>query len=129
LLLSLSLLRIHLRQNPLRNLILLITSEKLKKTLSSLELKRIHKPKFPPTSLTKNWYPRPTPPDIQFEEINFQSQFAVFANKLYEWNIDGLSEHQILDKLTHMTMVSNSYATNHSLGQPKVIDLLVSGFT
>jgi hypothetical protein len=107
----------------------LITSEKLKKTLSSLELKRIHKPKFPPTSLTKNWYPRPTPPDIQFEEINFQSQFAVFANKLYEWNIDGLSEHQILDKLTHMTMVSNSYATNHSLGQPKVIDLLVSGFT
>jgi hypothetical protein len=96
--------------------------------MSSLELNRIHKPKFPPTSLTKNWYPRPTPPNIQFEERNFQSQFAISADKLYEWNIDGLSEQQILDKLTHMTMVSNSYATNHSLSQPEVIDLLVSGF-
>jgi hypothetical protein len=63
-----------------------------KKTLSALELNRIHKPKFPPTSLTKNWYPKPTPPDIQFEERNFQSQFAVSADKLYEWNIDGLAE-------------------------------------
>jgi hypothetical protein len=96
--------------------------------MSSLELNRIHKPKFPPASLTKNWYPRPTPPNIQFEERNFQSQFAIFADKLYEWNIDGLSKQQILDKLTHMTMVSNSYATNHGLSQPEVIDLLVSGF-
>jgi len=41
---------------------------KVEKALSALELNRIHKPKFPPMSLTKNWYPRPTPPDIQFEE-------------------------------------------------------------
>jgi hypothetical protein len=64
----------------------------VEKALSSLELKRIHKPKFPPTSLTKNWYPRPTPPNIQFEERNFQSQFTVSTDKLYEWNIEGLSE-------------------------------------
>jgi hypothetical protein len=37
--------------------------------------------------------------------------------------------NKILDKLTHMTMVSNSYATNHGLSQPEVIGLLVSGFT
>jgi hypothetical protein len=65
---------------------------KVEKALSAFELNRIHKPKFPPTSFTKNWYPKPTPPDIQFEERNFQSQFAVFADKLYEWNIDGLAE-------------------------------------
>ncbi|CAL8074927.1 unnamed protein product [Prunus armeniaca] len=52
-----------------------------------------------PTSLTKNWYPRPTPPDIQFEERNFQTQFSVSSDKLYEWNIDGLSEQETLNKL------------------------------
>jgi hypothetical protein len=67
----------------------------IEKALSSLELKRIHKPKFPPTSLTKNWYPKPTPPDIKFEERNFQSQFAVSANKLYEWNIDDIKLQNI----------------------------------
>jgi hypothetical protein len=102
---------------------------KVEKAFSALELNRIHKPKFSPTSFTKNWYPRPTPPDIQFEERNFQSQFAVSADKLYEWNIDGLAEQQILDKLTHMTMVSSSYVMNHNLSQPEVVDLLVKGFT
>jgi hypothetical protein len=102
---------------------------KVEKALSALELSRIHKPKFPLTSFTKNWYPKPTPPDIQFEERNFQSQFAVSADKLYEWNIDGLAEQQILDKLTHMTMVSSSYVMNHDLSQLEVVDLLVAGFT
>jgi hypothetical protein len=102
---------------------------KVEKTLSALELNRIKNPRFSPTSLTKNWYPKPTPLDIQFEERSFQSQFAVSANKLYEWNIDGLAEQQILDKLTHMTMVSSSYVMNHNLSQPEVVDLLVVGFT
>jgi hypothetical protein len=76
-----------------------------------------------------NWYPKLTPPDIQFEERSFQSQFVVSADKLYEWNIDGLAEQQILDKLAHMTMVSSSYVMNHNLSQPEVVDLLVAGFT
>jgi hypothetical protein len=46
---------------------------KAEQALSSLELNRIRKPKFTLTGLTKNYYPRPTPPDIQFEERNFQS--------------------------------------------------------
>ena len=43
-------------------------------------------------SFTKNWYSKPTPPDMQFEKRVFQTQFSVSADKLYEWNIDGLSE-------------------------------------
>ncbi|KAI5330043.1 hypothetical protein L3X38_029440 [Prunus dulcis] len=82
-----------------------------------------------PTSLTKNWYPRPTPPDIQFEERNFQTQFSVSSDKLYEWNIDGLSEQEILNKLQHMSMVANSYITNHSFRQFEIVPLLVTGFT
>ena len=45
-----------------------------------------------PMPLTKNWYSKPTPPDMQFEERSFQTQFFVSADKLYEWNIDGLFE-------------------------------------
>ncbi|CAL8990427.1 unnamed protein product [Prunus brigantina] len=82
-----------------------------------------------PTSLTKNWYPKPTPPDIQFEERNFQTQFSVSSDKLYEWNIDGLSEQEIFNKLQHMSMVANSYITNHSFRQSDIVPLLVTGFT
>ena len=37
-----------------------------------------------PISFTKNWYSKPTPPDMQFEERSFQTQFSVSANKIYE---------------------------------------------
>ncbi|CAL8995955.1 unnamed protein product [Prunus brigantina] len=91
-------------------------------------IKRLDK-HISPTSLTKNWYPRPTPPDIQFEERNFQTQFSVSSDKLYEWNIDGLSEQEIFNKLQHMSMVANSYVTNHSFRQSEIVPLLVTGFT
>ena len=64
--------------------------DKLEKVFGKLQ--RITNKKPNPTSFTKNRYPKPTPPDMQFEERNFQHQFSVSADKLYEWNIDGLFE-------------------------------------
>ena len=95
---------------------------------SDLKLNRLRN-KVNPASLTKNWYPKPTPPNIQFEERNSQSQFSVSSDKLYEWNIDGLSEQEILNKLQHMSMVANSYITNHSFRQSEIVPLLETGFT
>ncbi|KAI8563669.1 hypothetical protein RHMOL_Rhmol03G0127200 [Rhododendron molle] len=92
-------------------------------------IKRLVYPTTNPTSLTKNWYSRPTPPDLQFEENNLANQFSVSSSKLYEWNIDGLSEHQILEKLNHMSMAANSYLSNTDLDQAQIVDLLTSGFT
>ncbi|KAI8543356.1 hypothetical protein RHMOL_Rhmol08G0210800 [Rhododendron molle] len=82
-----------------------------------------------PVSHTRNWYSRPTPVDIQYEENNLLNQFSVSSTKLYEWNIDGLSEHQILEKLNHMSMVASSYLTNTNLNQPQNVELLASAFT
>ena len=82
-----------------------------------------------PMSFTKNWYSRPTPLDMQFEERNFQTQFSVSAEKFYEWNIDGLTEQEIINKMSHMSMVRISYQNNHDLGQPKIVNLLVTGFS
>ena len=82
-----------------------------------------------PMSFTKNWYPRPTPPDMQFEERVFQTQFSVFADKLYEWNINGLSEQEIINKMSHMSMIGIAYQNNHDLDQPKIVNLLVTSFS
>ena len=64
--------------------------EHLENQFRGLEVKRLHQPT--PTSLTKKWYPKPIPPNLQFEERNVSNQFSVSSSKLYEWNIDGLSE-------------------------------------
>jgi hypothetical protein len=100
---------------------------KLEKAFGKIQRMTTKKPN--PTTFTKNWYPRPTPPDMQFEERSFQHQFSVSANKLYEWNIDGLSEQEVLNKLSHLTMVANSYMTNHQLNHIEIIDLLATGFS
>ena len=80
-------------------------------------------------SFTKNWYSRPTPPDMQFEERVFQTQFSVSIDKLYEWNIDGLSEQEIFNKMSHMSMVGIAYQNNHDLDQPEIVNLLVTSFS
>ena len=98
--------------------------EKLENQFRGLEVKRLYQPT--PTTLTKNWYPRPTPPDLQFKERN-SHQFSVTSSKLYEWNIDGLAKQEILNKIHHMTMVANNYL-NEGRSHIEVIELMSLGF-
>ena len=79
-------------------------------------------------NLTKNWYSKPTTPDLQFEERFFQSQFSISIDKLYEWNIDGLSEQELMNTMNHMSIVANAYNTNQNLSHSKIVDLLTTGF-
>ena len=66
---------------------------------------------------------------MQFEERSFQTQFSVFADKIYEWNIDGFSEQEIINKMGHMSMVGIAYMNNHNLDHPEIVDLLVTSFS
>ena len=78
------------------------------------EIKRfVRNPKL--MSFTKNWYSKLTPPNMQFEEKAFQTQFSVSIGKFYEWNIDGLSKQEIINKMGHMSMVGIAYQNNHDL--------------
>jgi hypothetical protein len=104
-----------------------ILEENFGKINVSPKLQRIFKSK--PINLTKNWYNKLTSPDLQFEERVFQNQFSVSADKLYEWNIDGLSEQEILNKMNHMSMVANAYVTNHDLSDYDIVELLTTGFS
>jgi predicted XRE-type DNA-binding protein len=85
--------------------------------------------KSKPVNFAKNWYSRPTPPDLHFEERFLQSQFSISSDKLYEWNIEGLSEQELMNKMNHMSMVANAYNTNQNLSQSEIVDLLAIGFS
>jgi hypothetical protein len=68
--------------------------------------------KSKPVNFAKNWYSRPTPLDLQPEERFLRSQFSFSSDKLYEWNIDGLSEQELMNKMNHISMIANAYDTN-----------------
>ena len=100
--------------------------EHIENQFQGLQVNRLYQSKVTPTSLTKNWYPRPTPTDLQFEERT--TQFTVSSGKLYEWNIDGLFEQEIQNKIQHITMVANNYL-NDGITNTEVVELIVLGFT
>ncbi|MFQ6626079.1 hypothetical protein Gotur_004911 [Gossypium turneri] len=77
------------------------------------------------------YYPKITAPDLNIEEKPiFQNKYN--ANTIYEWNIDGMSEYNILSLLQQITMVSNVYKTQNQNGlisDHAIANLLVAGFT
>ncbi|KAG2716679.1 hypothetical protein I3760_03G138700 [Carya illinoinensis] len=80
-----------------------------------------------PMSFTRNWYSKPTPPDLQFEEKIFQSQSSYSADKTYEWNIDGMFEQEILNTMSKMSLVANAYI-NNNIREPDIVVILTTGF-
>ena len=57
----------------------------------------------------KNYYSKPSFLDVQLEERNYQLAASYDGSSFYEWNIDGMSEHQIINLLHEMMMVANAY--------------------
>ena len=54
---------------------------------------------------TRNYYPRPTPPDLLYEE-RLPPRAMYNDNYIYEWNIDGLSEQETLNVLRQMLIAA-----------------------
>jgi hypothetical protein len=77
----------------------------------------------------KLYYPRATHPDIALEEKPLVMQNNYNANNIYEWNIDGCSEYNIMSKLHQMTMVATAYKTTHNCSDQLTSHVLVAGFT
>ena len=53
------------------------------------------------------------PQILQFEERELTVRNSYNAESLYEWNIDGMSQYEILNELDEMLMVSNVYKSNN----------------
>ena len=74
---------------------------------------------------TKAKYPEleiGTHPDILVEP-----KFS--ASSIFEWNIDRMTEYQILNSLQQMTMASNAYKTQTGTSDRSVAELIITGFS
>ena len=79
----------------------------------------------------KNWYPKPIPDDIcpkitipvDICPRKINSSYA--PDLIYEWNIDGMLEYEIINLLHEMTLLTNVYKNNGKLDQ-QIAHLIVS---
>ncbi|XP_059288414.1 uncharacterized protein LOC132041739 [Lycium ferocissimum] len=77
---------------------------------------------------TKNYYKRPSFPDVQFEEDKYQLQTSYEGTSISSWNIDGLAESQIYKVLHEMGMAITSYRIKNASDR-NAAQLIISGFT
>ncbi|GAV74657.1 LOW QUALITY PROTEIN: MP domain-containing protein [Cephalotus follicularis] len=78
-------------------------------------------------SLTSYYY-KPTYPDLQIEERGKFTQASYQSGIIYEWNIDGMNEYHIINKLQEMTMVSNAHKIRND-SDKAVVNILIAFFT
>ena len=72
--------------------------------------------------------PRNVAPDITRQpDVYPQSRFN--ASSVYEWNLDGMSEYQVLGLLQQMTMAANAYKTQIGSMDKAIAELLIAGFS
>jgi len=69
----------------------------------------INKIRYENTSATRNYYTKPTPPDLQFEDRGTFATNHFDGQSIYTWNIDGKAEHELLSTLQEMTMAMTTY--------------------
>ena len=77
----------------------------------------------------KLYYSCATPPDILTEETFSKVQNKYSSDAIYEWNIDGVSEQNLINILTQMVMLANTYKTIPDTSDHSVAYLLIAGFT
>ena len=65
------------------------------------------------TSTTRNYYPRPTYADLQFEEMpQIQNMTYYNGKEIVEWNLDGFTKYQIFTLCHQMIMYANACIAN-----------------
>ncbi|GAV91558.1 hypothetical protein CFOL_v3_34951, partial [Cephalotus follicularis] len=70
--------------------------------------------------------PTTSTPRLQIEERGKFTQASYQSGAIYEWNIDGMNEYQIINKLQEMTMVSNAHKIKNN-SDKTVTNLLIAG--
>ena len=76
----------------------------------------------------KNFYPRPSFHDVQFQENHMHPQQNADGTGITEWNIDGMADGQICTKLQQMGMNVTAYKWKNSIDK-QVAKRLVEEFT
>ncbi|KAG5586552.1 hypothetical protein H5410_046986 [Solanum commersonii] len=74
----------------------------------------------------KNYHNKPSFPDLQYEENTFLSTFSHEGRSITEWNIDGLTEHQVFNKLHEMGVAITAYKMRESADKD-VANMIIAG--
>ncbi|KAH9696559.1 Integrase catalytic domain-containing protein [Citrus sinensis] len=70
-----------------------------------------------------------TPPDLTIDNRpSALNQSCFNASSVYEWNIDGMSEYNVLGVLQQMTMVANAYKTQSGTSDKAIAEILIVDF-
>ncbi|KAH9697050.1 hypothetical protein KPL71_023442 [Citrus sinensis] len=71
-----------------------------------------------------------SPPDLTIDNRpSALNQSRYNASSVYEWNLDGMSEYNILGLLQQMTMAANAYKTQSGTSDKAIAEILIAGFT
>ncbi|KAH9681461.1 hypothetical protein KPL71_026986 [Citrus sinensis] len=71
-----------------------------------------------------------SPPDLTIDNRpSALNQSRYNASSVYEWNIDGMSEYNILGVLQQMTMAANAYKTQSGTSDKAIAEILIACFT
>nr|AAX95153.1 hypothetical protein LOC_Os11g14710 [Oryza sativa Japonica Group]ABA92444.1 hypothetical protein LOC_Os11g14710 [Oryza sativa Japonica Group] len=81
------------------------------------------------TSTTRNYYPRPTYADLQFEEMpQIQNMTYYNGKEIVEWNLDGFTEYQIFTLCHQMIMYANACIANGNK-EREAANMIIIGFS
>ncbi|KAH9653688.1 hypothetical protein KPL70_027479 [Citrus sinensis] len=71
-----------------------------------------------------------SPPDLTIDNRpSALNQSRYNTSSVYEWNIDGMSEYNILGLLQQMTMAANAYKTQSGTSDKAIAEIIIAGFT
>ncbi|KAH9689129.1 hypothetical protein KPL70_015376 [Citrus sinensis] len=71
-----------------------------------------------------------SPPDLTIDNRpSALNQSRYNASSVYEWNLDGMSEYNILGLLQQMTMAANAYKTQSGTSDKAIVEILIASFT
>ncbi|XP_050912612.1 uncharacterized protein LOC127127466 [Lathyrus oleraceus] len=83
-------------------------------------------PVYSPRPIEKYYYKRPSPQDLLFEESEpFQNSYS--GKAIYEWNVDGLNDKQIIDTIHRMIMYS-TVCKQHGNSDSSIASFITTGF-
>nr|KYP33152.1 hypothetical protein KK1_046019 [Cajanus cajan] len=77
---------------------------------------------------TRTYYPRPSPADVLYEERGELVQDCYSGSDIVEWNIDGMSEQNLLDYICMMSMAASAYKRRGNSDKATALTI-VQGFT
>ncbi|CAL5212221.1 unnamed protein product [Lathyrus oleraceus] len=83
-------------------------------------------PVYAPRPIEKYYYKRPSPQDLLFKESEpFQNSYS--GKAIYEWNVDGLNDKQIIDTIHRMIMYS-TVCKQHGNSDSSIASFITAGF-